>query len=141
MRGKVRIKTVHKITNVNDKQNVDDQKKRGKSRNISGVETQKRKSNRFQKKKNRTGKKITKTRRKPEPRENRSSARPIEKKNNRPVKKRRIFRSGISNPPNQNTAKQKTGRKIQIPPDFFVVPTCMLLSFEISEMPNRSEWR
>ncbi|EQA62827.1 hypothetical protein LEP1GSC062_1032 [Leptospira alexanderi serovar Manhao 3 str. L 60] len=140
MRGKIRIKTVHKITNVDDEQNVDDQKQRGKSRNVSGVKTQKRKSNRFQEKKSEQEKKFqnetdTRTERKQIVRQT------DRKKEQQTRKKRKIFRSGISKPPNQITAKQKTGRKIQIPPDFFVVPTCILLSFEMSEIPNRLEWR
>lgn len=140
MRGKKRIKPVHKITNVDDEQNVDDQNRSGKSRNVFGVETQKRKSNRFQMKKD--GQKKTFQNETDSRTERKQIVRKADRKKEQQTrKKRRIFRSGISNLPNQITARQKTGSKIQIPPDFFVVPTCILLSFEMSEMPNRSEWR
>lgn len=140
MRGKKRIKPVHKITNIDDEQNVDDQNRSGKSRNVFGVETQKRKSNRFQMKKD--GQKKTFQNETDSRTERKQIVRKADRKKEQQTrKKRRIFRSGISNLPNQITVRQKTGSKIQIPPDFFVVPTCILLSFEMSEMPNRSEWR
>ncbi|GIM20410.1 hypothetical protein KHM19_27650 [Leptospira borgpetersenii] len=58
MRGKISIQAVHKITNVNDEQDVDDQNRRGNPRNASGVETQKRKLNRFQEEKKKQEKKF-----------------------------------------------------------------------------------
>lgn len=61
------------------------------------------------------------------------------KKRKQTRKNRKILRSGISKTLNQTIAKQKIGSKIQIPPDFLVVPTCILLSFETSEIVNLLE--